>query len=70
MMNKIIIHYKDTKPTDALEYVSKVIEQGRISDQGECYCRASVFKDGTEVLAELTKRGNDVFRVYGKENNI
>lgn len=66
-MKRIIINYKDTTEKDAIEYVEKVIEQGRVS--GESYCKTSIFKDGALVLAEVSRRNSDVFRVYGKVKN-
>ena len=65
-MPKLIITVDDTvDDLSAAYYVMKVIQQGRISESrnGRCYCFATTFKDGGQVLAERTAGGADTFRV-------
>ena len=64
-MSRIIINYDDDIPDkNAISYVDTVISMGRCSGMNEeSYCYASRFKDGTVVLADVTKAGTDVFRV-------
>lgn len=64
-MSRIIINYDDDIPDkNAISYVDTVISMGRCSGLNEeSYCYASRFKDGTVVLADVTKTGTDVFRV-------
>lgn len=65
-MSKLIITIDDTvDDLTAAYYVMKVIQQGRISESrnGRCYCFATTFKDGGQVLAERTAAGTDTFWV-------
>lgn len=68
-MSRLIINYDDDIPiVNAIHYVEAVISMGRCSGlDEESYCYASKFKDGTVVLADVTKSGTDVFRL-AKEN--
>lgn len=65
-MSRIIINYDDDIPdANAIHYVELVISMGRCSGVNEeCYCRASGFRDGTVVIADRTKAGTDVFKVF------
>jgi hypothetical protein len=49
---------------EALNRVIQVTNMGRISDKSFCY--VSVFKDGTDVFADITKTGTYTFRVVKK----
>lgn len=61
-MTDIIIHKEDNiSDYDALLHVQAVIREGRISDNGRCYCYASEFYDGILVLAD--KKKADIFTV-------
>lgn len=64
-MSRIIINYDDDIPdANAIYYVDAVISMGRCSGLNEeSYCYVSQFKDGTVVLADVTKSGTDVFRI-------
>lgn len=42
---------------NACEYVQKVISGGMVSDEGECYCYVTIFKDGTHVSCDKLKTG-------------
>ena len=65
-MSRIIINYDDDIPdANAIHYVELVISMGRCSGVNEeCYCFVSKFKDGTMVIADRTKAGTDVFKVF------
>lgn len=65
-MSRIIINYDDDIPDEnAIHYVEAVISMGRCSGLNEeKYCCVSKFKDGTIVVADRTKTGTDVFRLY------
>lgn len=39
----------DVHDLDALLYVAEVVKEGKISKNGECYCLATSFSNGTEV---------------------
>ncbi|MBQ0113299.1 MAG: hypothetical protein KBT03_09240 [Bacteroidales bacterium] len=62
-MSRIIINYDDDIPdANALHYASVVVSMGRMSGlHEESYCYCTAFKDGTRVLADVTKSGTDVF---------
>jgi len=63
-MARIIVNIEDgVDHREALKHVDMVISDGRISDNGKCYCYCTVFKNGPEVYAGRTKSGTDVFRV-------
>lgn len=68
-MSRIIINYDDDIPdANAIHYVDAVISMGRCSGLNEeSYCLCSKFRDGTLVIADRTKAGTDVFKVF-KEN--
>lgn len=68
-MARLIINYDDDIPTpNALHYVRTVVDLGRISRDGDCYCYVTSFNDGTRVFAEVTKMGTDTFRVKKSES--
>ena len=63
-MGRIIVNIEDgIDNIEALKHVGMVISDGRISDNGKCYCYCTVFKNGPEVYANRTKGGTDVFKV-------
>lgn len=64
---KIIIENKSEKADDetALERVSKVISEGRVSNNNKQYCYLTVFDDGICVSASLNKE-SDKFVVWDK----
>lgn len=67
-MSRLIINYDDDISTsNALHYIKAVVDLGRISGEGSCYCYATTFKDGAVVFAETTKKGTDTFRIQLKE---
>lgn len=69
-MGRIIINYaKDVDVKDAMLTVYEVIKMGRISKDEKAYCLATSFKDGTVVVADLTKNGTDVFNVSKMEKH-
>ena len=65
-MSRIIIDNQSCLPDDkAMQYALTVIREGRISDNGRCYCYATRFIDGIEVYATRNK-ASDRFIVRGK----
>jgi hypothetical protein len=61
-MSRIIINIDDNIPVrNAVHYVDDVISMGRMNEGSYFY--ATMFKDGTIVLADVTKAGTDVFNV-------
>ena len=68
---RIHIDIRDNIPTDlALRYVAKVIEQGRVSANGEMYAYATAFDthDGEVWVAARPYRKSDCFLVYLNNN--
>lgn len=65
MANIIINKREGVTDEEALYYVSHVVRQGKISDNGNCYCYVTKFYDGVVVLAE--KKKADVFTVYKED---
>lgn len=62
MANDILIHKSDAiSDYDALLYIQSVIRNGRISNDGKCYCYVTEFKDGVIVYAD--KKKVDIFTV-------
>lgn len=55
MKTRIIIN--SSIDDDPLIYVQRVIQEGKISDNGNCYCYATVFKDRVVVTCKKTKLG-------------
>jgi len=69
-MSRIIINNqsKILEDQDALRLVMKVMEGGRISNEGKQYCFLTVFSYGVseeiyQVASDLTKTG-DKFTIY------
>ena len=74
-MSKIIIRNSSTVSDQlALDLVSRVIQDGRVSDEGKAYCFMTVFMVGNIEIAVSTKKNKtcDTFYVYtrGEFNNI
>lgn len=68
-MGKIIIHNNtDIHDTAALIYVARVIDLGRISNDGENYCYATTFDD-VVVYADRNKE-SDTFRLLKRSDNL
>ncbi|MBQ2396760.1 MAG: hypothetical protein II304_07010 [Bacteroidales bacterium] len=69
-MSRIIINYDDDIPdANAIHYVDAVISMGRCSGVNEeSYCFVSKFRDGTMVIADRTKAGTDVFKMFKEKN--
>jgi hypothetical protein len=64
MRKRIIINIRDdTAEQHALICVAKVIDMGRVSDDGKSYCYASQFDDNTMVTADRTST-SDIFNVW------
>ena len=72
-MSKVIIHNNSETLSDSLAvfYVSKVVDAGRISGDGEDYCYVTRWKrqvDGEEsyvtVSARRNRSGSDTFVVW------
>ena len=60
---KIIITYEGVSDADALIYVEKVVNKGRISKNETQYCYFTMFNNEAEVYADRTKVGTDTFLV-------
>lgn len=61
-MTDILIHKADNiSDRDALSHIQAVIREGRISDNGRCYCYVTTFSDGFIVYA--SKKKADIFTV-------
>ena len=65
MANIIINKREGVTDEEALYYVSIVVRQGKISDNGNCFCYVTKFYDGVGVVAENKKA--DVFTVYKED---
>lgn len=57
-MQKIIIKsYVNEPDAQTVSRVLKVIEEGLVSDNGNCYCFGSTFYDNVQVFCNKTKTG-------------
>ena len=66
-MEKIIVRNDSKLPmSEVLTYVKQVVEMGRISNSGENYCYATVFKSGLVVEVRRNQE-SDTFTVYSSE---
>lgn len=64
MSDKLIIENRTGWSLAAImPYVTDVIQTGRISDNGKCYCYHSSFADGVQVSAHKN-RNSDRLVVY------
>ena len=64
MRNRIIINIRDeTTDEKALGCVLRVVKEGRLSDDGNCYCYVAECSDGMMVTANRTQT-SDVFNVW------
>lgn len=63
-MRKLIINYEDDISTDtAINLVKSVIEMGRISEHEKCFCSLTLFKNKLIVLADISAKGTDIFKI-------
>jgi hypothetical protein len=64
-MSKLIIQAEGLGDIEAVWRVAVVVKDGLISNgaNGEQYCFAATFSDGTTVYANKTKSGTHSFRV-------
>lgn len=65
MKSRITITYDIDDP---LFYVSKVMNEGFISGNNDCYCNLTRFHDGVTVICENTEQGFS-FRVWNDNDN-
>ena len=67
-MSRIIINNKSSKSDSfVFNLVLNVISEGRVSDDGKCYCFLTSFtKSKTAVSARVTKSGTDSFIVWDR----
>lgn len=61
-MRTIIENRAGISDHDALYYVMKVMQGGKVSDNGRCYCFATLFQNGVRVFAS-TNKASDKFVV-------
>jgi len=64
----IIDNRTDMPMNDVLQYVAKVIDMGRISDEGRSYCYATSFVNGI-VIAAIRNKRSDRLLIYKAEAN-
>lgn len=62
MSRRIIINFEDVQ--EPLKYVQKVINEGLISGNKDCYCYITVFKDGVHVSCSKLKNNGYSFKVF------
>ena len=56
-MEKFIIDNKcNCHPVKALNMIAKVVEMGKISNDGACYCYTTAFKDAHVVFCYQNKK--------------
>lgn len=56
-MSKIIVHnLSGVRDDEALNLVARVVQNGRVSDQGRSYCYCTTFEDAASKLAVYAKR--------------
>lgn len=69
-MSRIIINNRSKEPDyNAILAVLDVMREGRVSDDGKCYCYLTVFPSfEIAVSAEVTKTKTDSFIVWDKKN--
>jgi hypothetical protein len=60
---KAIVHYYEVSLDEALAHVRLVVEEGRVSRNGEQFCYVTHFSDGVLVFADQTRTGTDTFTV-------
>ena len=68
-MSRIIIQDNSTVPTiDVMRAIINVMADGRVSDDGKCYCYVTVFpRSELAISAEVTKTGTDKFTAWDKK---
>ena len=71
-MSRIIIQNDSSKGDyKALRMLLNVIGDGRVSNDGKCYCYVSVFpKEKLAIYADVTRKGTDKFIVRDYKNTI
>jgi len=62
----IIRNASDMLMTECMLYITSVIQQGRISDDGKSYCFATRFSDNVIVVA-TRRKCSDVFAIWKEE---
>jgi hypothetical protein len=48
---------------EAIKYVSNVMADGKVSNDGKCYCYLTRYLNGVLVSADNTRSGNHTFSV-------
>jgi len=68
MSRFIVNNDADINDWQVIDLVRRVVKAGRISDNGNIYCRATVFhtmpRGRVVVVADRTKAGTDTFTIY------
>jgi hypothetical protein len=67
--NRLIVENQTDLPmAEILPYVKAVIEEGRISNDGKCYCYATSWPNGITVVANENKASDRLLVYIDKRN--
>lgn len=61
---RIIINTRGVSDSDALHYVKRVVDNGKISGDGKHYCYYTVFNNEIAVVCSHALTGTITFTVY------
>ena len=66
-MNRlIIVNRSDLPMTEAMDWIARIMDRGRISNEGKQYCYAVRLPSGHVICSDLTKTG-DKFTVLAPQ---
>lgn len=66
-MSRIIINNQSSHDDyHVLMATVAIIANGRISDNGNCYCYCTTFESGLAISARRTKQGTDTFTAFDR----
>ena len=65
---KIIVHVRDMDEKHAMNYVQRVMDEGKISGDGKSYCYHTSFGDNTHVSTREPRGTTYTFYVYEEYN--
>ena len=72
-LNRVIVENRTLGVLDdakAISRVLSVIEKGRISDEGKCYCFATAWEDGIVVYANRNKKSDKFTVTFEKQTAL
>jgi len=71
--NRVIVENRtlgEITDADAIRRVGLVIDKGRVSDNGKCYCHATAWNDDIVVYANRNKQSDKFYVTFEKQTTL